>query len=203
MAKKNTKKEQKPVRINGNISVDNNQTMYLVSYADLYKFINSETGEIKLQREIPADEIDKYEYDEDLSQMNYNQFKDNLAEKLIQKFPSLTTDTTFDAKNTRTLVQNKLFAVLLRDNEWSLAVQISSIPDGNKGLQTQMLPSFTNGLREILLNQFDEIYVRTGSFTTQPINKNTTFEENKVLTLNEDNDFPVEESLEDDDFGAR
>ena len=191
--KKSTTAAVKPVKISGNFSVDNDQTMYLIHYNEIYKYTN-ENGDIKADKDIRPEERAEFEYDQELSQASYMAFKEKLIKALLAKFPSLTTNTSVTVKNALPIVENKLFAVLLKDNEWSLAVQIVSLPDGNKGLQTQMLPSFTIGLRDVLLDLTEAVYVRTSTFSVEQVTKdNLSLLVTTVITKNEDKDFPTED----------
>ena len=191
--KKSTTAAVKPVKISGNFSVDNDQTMYLIHYNEIYKYTN-ENGDIKADKDIRPEERAEFEYDQELSQASYMAFKEKLIKALLAKFPSLTTNTSVTVKNALPIVENKLFAVLLKDNEWSLAVQIVSLPDGNKGLQTQMLPSFTIGLRDVLLDLTEAVYVRTSTFSVEQVTKdNLSLLGTTVITKNEDKDFPTED----------
>ena len=191
--KKSTTAAVKPVKISGNFSVDNDQTMYLIHYNEIYKYTN-EDGDIKADKDIRPEERAEFEYDQELSQASYMAFKEKLIKALLAKFPSLTTNTSVTVKNALPIVENKLFAVLLKDNEWSLAVQIVSLPDGNKGLQTQMLPSFTIGLRDVLLDLTEAVYVRTSTFSVEQVTKdNLSLLGTTVITKNEDKDFPTED----------
>ena len=191
--KKSTTAAVKSVKISGNFSVDNDQTMYLIHYNEIYKYTN-ENGDIKADKDIRPEERAEFEYDQELSQASYMAFKEKLIKALLAKFPSLTTNTSVTVKNALPIVENKLFAVLLKDNEWSLAVQIVSLPDGNKGLQTQMLPSFTIGLRDVLLDLTEAVYVRTSTFSVEQVTKdNLSLLGTTVITKNEDKDFPTED----------
>ena len=191
--KKSTTAAVKPIKISGNFSVDNDQTMYLIHYNEIYKYTN-ENGDIKADKDIRPEERAEFEYDQELSQASYMAFKEKLIKALLAKFPSLTTNTSVTVKNALPIVENKLFAVLLKDNEWSLAVQIVSLPDGNKGLQTQMLPSFTIGLRDVLLDLTEAVYVRTSTFSVEQVTKdNLSLLGTTVITKNEDKDFPTED----------
>lgn len=159
-----------------NVSVNYNEGLYYVDYKDLYMYheIKNPTNIIP-ESKLPAGHEAEYEFDQDMTQVKYDAFRQKLTDHMVQHFPSMKAadqDTFADrAKKKRIIVGNQLFNVILEDNTWSIAVELKLAPKGNKGLQTQMFPSFLAGLRVGLFNQFETLYVRDGSWSAIPIDK--------------------------------
>lgn len=157
-----------------NISVNYNEGLFYVDYHDIYMYHEATNpSNVIPESKIPAGQEDKYIYDPDMTQAKYEGFRKKLTDYLTSHFPSMTgvTEDSFQdkAKKKRIIAQNELFAIILEDNIWSIAVELKHLTKANKGLQTQMFPSFLEGLRKGLFEQFDTLYVRNGSWSAAPI----------------------------------
>lgn len=157
-----------------NISVNYNEGLYYVNYDDIHMYHSNKDESIVLPAsQIPETEMNKYAFDPTFTQIHYDAIRTKLANSLCAKFPSMiqpTEDLYADKRKTKRIIaHNELFDVILEDNQWSLAVALKQKPKGNVGLQTQMFPSFLNGLRLSLFEQFPVLYIRTGTWTAQPL----------------------------------
>lgn len=159
-----------------NISVNYNEGLFYVDYKNIHMY-QEKTNPNHIISGIELDKTnpDNYEFSEELMQLCYEWFRTKLTQSLCNRFPSMIAagpDEFKDKRQTkRILAYNELFEIIVEDNDWSLAVELKQIAKGNKGLQTQMFPSFLEGLRQSLFEQFDTLYVRTGSWSTEKITK--------------------------------
>lgn len=157
-----------------NVSVNYNEGLFYVDYKDISMFHEiANPANVISENKIPQGQENLYEYDATMTQTRYEAVRNKLAKSLTAHFPSLkqpTKDTYLDkGMKKRVIAANKLFNVVIEDNIWSLAVELTCIPKGDSGLQTQMFPNFLKGLRAALFEQFDVIYVRNGSWGATPI----------------------------------
>lgn len=163
----------------GNVNVSKNDGLYYVSYDDIYVYSNNaDPDDVIFQRDIfKFNNAGVYEFDETLSQDNYNEMLDTIRTKFAAKFKSFipidyTTSSTPKYTSKHVILKNKMFCIAVEDNEWSVAIELIA-NDGFEapGLRQQHFNTYYKGLREILLEMFDEIYIRTGSWTSGKITK--------------------------------
>lgn len=148
------------------------------TYVD-YDFINvyqhesltNEDGEILCVLQGETDNYDNnftnWKYDEYLSQLNYNDFEENLTYLLKKRFPSLR-------QHDHEPLQNELFTIELEDNEWSLAVLLrcKDSYDYNIGnLQKRHHASYTEGIRRAVLEMMPSFSIPTSAWTSAKIMK--------------------------------
>lgn len=159
-----------------NVSVNYNEGLYYVDYTNIYMYhLKTDPSVLVCEKDIPTGKEDLYEFDPEMTQAKYESIRMKLTDSLCQKFPSLQAsapDEYADKRKTKRIIaSNQLFHFLLEDNSWSLAIELLQNPKANEGLQTQMFPSFLEGLRTSLFEQFDTLHVRTGTWTSQAIQK--------------------------------
>lgn len=157
-----------------NVAVNYNEGLFYVDFKNIYMYHqNDNPATVILEKDLPEDTQDEYSFDAAMSQANFESFKTKFTKDITTKFPSIQpTDEWLDKSKTRhVIMSNKLFNIVIEDNNWSLAVELTMVPKGNQGLQSQMFPSVLKGIRESLLSQFDTIYARNGSWSTLPITK--------------------------------
>ncbi len=79
------------------------------------------------------------------------------------------TDKWFH-RDSHILLENNLFYVGIADNEHTVAVFLSSKDNGvTDGLAARHFETYKKGILDILLGLFGEVYVPTGSWTSQKI----------------------------------
>ena len=159
-----------------NVTVNYDEGLFYVDYKDIYMYHEIANPDHFLpESQIPAGEEDKYEFDEEKTQIHYDSFKARLSAYLCQHLPSLKVPPEDMARNRtytkRILAENNLFQIALEDNNWSVAVKLLRQKDGNTGLQTQMYNSFLNRVRLGLFQQFKTLYVRDGAWSASKLTK--------------------------------
>ena len=126
---------------------------------------------VKLLGMLTYEEMNEYEFDYELSEEFYEEFVFNFKENMEKRFKSLSsTNETFG-----TVLENKLFKIVIIDNEWSYAVELlqkESEYGGNiEGLQAKHFKRYLEGIKESLLEIFPEIGTYTGPWTSGKIKR--------------------------------
>lgn len=119
----------------------------------------------KMQYEIDYNEFEDYEYDNFISQINFEEFVQEFVNLMEKKFNSFTsTGDTFG-----TIMENSLFEIQIEDNEWSYAVELiqkdNDWDDSLRGLQKRHYQNYLNGMKDVLLYMFPEIGCYGGAWT--------------------------------------
>lgn len=142
-------------------------------YLEVYTKVSDADEEpaTKLLGELSYEEMNEYEFDYELSEDFYEDFIFNFKENMKKRFKSLnSTKETFG-----TVLENKLFKVVIKDNEWSYAVELlqkESEYGGNiEGLQAQHFKRYLEGIKESLLEIFPEIGTYAGPWTSGRIKR--------------------------------
>lgn len=135
-----------------------------------------ETSDSILERDIPyPDIVEKWEYDELASLWQRETIEEFFSESFKQKFPSFRSCGKWISQEQRAILENKLFYVALEDNEWSLAVELiqkqAPWPEDYAGLQRRHYKRYLDGIRDALFDQFDELGVYAGPWTSGKITK--------------------------------
>ena len=192
------------MKLSRNVSVNYNEGLFYVDFKNIYMYHKKDNpSQIVLEKDLPdnAQEQTKYKFDAPMSQANFEAFKTKFVDQITTQFPSMQpTDEWLNKSKTRHVIMtNKLFNVVIENNNWSLAIELTMAPKGNTGLQAQMFPSFIKGIRTALLNQFDTIYVRNGSWDAIPITKNSPDDLGNIvissIDINEDDTEDIEGSF--------
>ena len=164
-------------KVKMNVAVNYNEALYYVNYNDIYMYKDkNDSNKFVTESQIPEGKEDDYEFDLSMTQVHYDAIRKKLSDALCAHFPSMqpVKDTYLNKSQSRRVIAcNTLYSVVIEDNAWSIAVELINNPDGNGGLQSQMFESFSNGLREALFEQFDTLYIRSGSYTAEPITKSS------------------------------
>ena len=79
-------------------------------------------------------------------------------------------------RNGKVILENKLFYIIVEDNEWAEAVELiqkeSEYGDVDlSGLQKQHYRHYLDAIQDILLEQFGEVGIYTGPWTSGKITK--------------------------------
>lgn len=121
--------------------------------------------QFKMLGDMDADDFNDFEYDCDISTMNYNDFISAFVDKMTKRFDSFwSTGNRFG-----TIMENSLFEIKVEDNEWSYAVELiqkeNECDDCLRGLQKKHYQNYLSGMEDILLTMFPEIGCYGGSWT--------------------------------------
>lgn len=160
------------VRVNGEY-----ETLFYVDYDDLEVYWNPETDDYRMRREIPFEEIEQWQYDEEYSQENYANFCYLLTEGLrhrIKSFQLPTESEQREERDGRLLLSNKLFRIVLVDNEYSVAVELLQNENNSyciENFQRRHFETYKKALQDCLFEQFDTLRIFTGIWTHGTITK--------------------------------
>jgi hypothetical protein len=81
------------------------------------------------------------------------------------------------------LLENNLFYIAVCDNQWSLCFKLLQKDDGInnfENLQSKHYRTYLNGMRDTLFNQFSELGIYSGAWTSGTIKRQKNFfEKNK------------------------
>lgn len=157
----------------GNVNVSLRDGLYYVHYdsINLYRSV-SDKEDIRMKKDIPAGQTGKYNLDLTVSQANYNAWLETFLTAMQKRYPSLKRVDRYEKRGQRLVLENSMFQVMIEDNEWSFAVElISNRKAKYQGLQKHLFGQFLKGMREILLQITETIYVRSGSWRAEPFTK--------------------------------
>ena len=113
--------------------------------------------QFKMLGDMDATDFDNFDYDYDLSDMNYNDFIVAFIENMEKRFDSfISTGNNFGI-----VMENSLFEIKIVDNEWSYAVELiqkeNEYDNCLSGLQKKHYQNYLNGMEDILLTMLPEI----------------------------------------------
>lgn len=153
----------------GNIHTSGDyEGLYYIDYDYLDYYTSKEAdkyGEFdnKLLADMSADDFNDYEYDEDLTYWNTEDYINMFVKDMMKKFGSfVATGDTYG-----TIMENSLFEIKIEDNEWSYAIELIQKDDyALSGLQKKHYKQYLAGMEDVLLGLFPEIGCWTGSFWT-------------------------------------
>lgn len=147
--------------------------LYYIDYDYLDYYTSKEADEYgefdnKLLADMDADDFNDYEYDEDLSCWNAEDYINMFISDMTKKFDSfVATGTTYG-----TIMENSLFEIKIEDNEWSYAIELIQKDDyGISGLQKKHYKQYLDGMKDVLLGMFPEIGCWTGNCWTHGVIK--------------------------------
>lgn len=159
-------------RGNCNVKTQNGESIYYIDNDDLQIYFEKDNPEhIVFGKEIPYEDQDKYEYDQESSQIHFDDTIDNLKNQIMKRYKSLTPCDKWIGRHKHAILENKCFYVALEDNEWSIAVELLIKDDANTNLQRKNAINFGKGIRDILLKNFDVIHIRTSAWTSGELTK--------------------------------
>lgn len=86
-------------------------------------------------------------------------------------------DNEWISREEKAVLENELFYIVTEDNEWSMAIKLiqkeqSYYKNGNiEALQKKHYNNYLEGIKKCLFNQFEEIGVYSGAWTSGRIRK--------------------------------
>lgn len=147
--------------------------LYYIDYDYLDYYTSKEADEYgefdnKLLVDMSADDFNDYEYDEDLTYWNTEDYINMFVKDMMKKFGSfVATGNTYGA-----IMENSLFEIKIEDNEWSYAIELIQKDDYMlSGLQKNHYKQYLAGMEDVLLGLFPEIGCWTGNCWTHGIIK--------------------------------
>lgn len=162
----------------GNVCVNGvAEGLYFVDndFLDIYSRLNSDSYyDVRLQKDV--DDYDSWSYDETESYFNRDMIVHAFACEMMARFPSFEYVDKWISRSRKAILENKLFYVVLEDNQWSVAVELIQKEDeyggdGMIGLQMGLYRDYLEGIKEILLDMNGEVGIYTGAWTSGIIRK--------------------------------
>lgn len=144
---------------------------YLDCYISKYADEHGEC-ELKMLHDMKLSDFADFDYEEFVSEENYRDFLYEFKNQMEEKFPNfVSTGDEFG-----TALENNLFEIQIKDNEWSYAVCLIQKEDdyyGNSlsGLQKRHYQNYLNGMKDVLLGMFPEIGFYTSPWTHRTIRR--------------------------------
>ena len=145
-------------------------------FLDVYTKNRGEDDEdSKLMRDVGYDDTE-FEYNEAESEFNREDFFYLFAEEFRRRFPSFEFVDKWISQTRRAMLENKLFYIVLEDNQWSVAVELIQKEDeygGEElvGLQMGLYMKYLKGIEQILLDMNGEVGIYAGAWTHGIIKK--------------------------------
>lgn len=159
-----------------NVNVSLRDGLYYVHY-DSMNLYRSKTNPNDLRpiTAIPKGQQSKFNFDKPASQWKYDKWLDSFCDSITKLFPSFQRIDRYEKTTRRFVMENTLFSIVIEDNGWGFAIELIANPKcPYPNLQNHHFDRFFTGIRTVLLNSVDTIYVRTGSWTAQPFTKADT-----------------------------
>ena len=142
-------------------------------FFDVYSKVD-ECGERAFVFSDEAD--DTYEYDELESEFTRDSFEYSFMEIVKKRYPSFDHVDKWISRSRRALLENKLFYIVTEDNQGSVAIELIQKESeyGSEdlvGLQMGLYLKYLEGIKNILLDMYGEVKIRTGAWTSGVIMK--------------------------------
>lgn len=150
--------------------------LYFVDYdfLDVYrKPIDEDTYDYRYIRDVDED---GYEYDQTESELRRDEFEHKFVETMKSRFHSFEYINKWISRTRRALLENKLFYVVVEDNQWSIAIELIQ-KEGEYGgeemvgLQMGLYKRYLEGMKAILLELNGEVGIYCGAWTHGTIRK--------------------------------
>ena len=116
---------------------------------------------------------DDYELQNEEWENSLFQFKEDMK----QRFKSFRDSESYLGNSEKIVLENELFYIVTEDNEWSIAIKLIQKEQGYysrgniENLQSRKYQIYLEGMKECLFEQFDEIGVYGGAWTSGRIQK--------------------------------
>lgn len=151
-----------------------NGSLFYMDYKNVLVYTHKKNkGNIKIgtDPDLTAD----YKYDEDLSQLRFDAFRDKFVTTLMAAFPELKEVDEWKGKKRHIIMENDCVQIAFEDNNWSVAVEIilnlNDETEGTTEEQQQVFDAIETCVRDTLLLCVPTIYTRNGSWSTEPLTR--------------------------------
>ena len=121
---------------------------------------------------IDWDNFSSSEYeDDDFWEEDWGNSLEQFISDFTQRFKSFSKCDEWISRDDRAILENKLFYVAVADNEWSVAIKLiqkeQKYDGGNlENLQAKHYKTYLDGMKECLFNQFEELGIYAGPWTS-------------------------------------
>lgn len=148
----------------GNIHAGTHDTVYYVDYDNIYTYENKSTQETRIGKDIAVNEMDDYDFCDDLTQENYNRLIEELREHMCRIKDQFQPADAMVSRTRRIIAETDTFFLGVEDNQWSLAVELLWRKDYDADKQ-HMFEANRKEMLGFLLERFGSVGYRTSSWT--------------------------------------
>lgn len=153
-----------------NADVNFDEEIYLVNYDKVTVCKNKTDGTYAVRSDITDSDIDaNWDVDMDASQKKFDTFKDNFVKTMTGKNLALAKTDSYIGRTRHVIMESPLHCIAVEDNGWSFAIEIIN-KDANNVDATAMA-TVAKTVRDTLLDEFDTVCIRTGTFSVDTITK--------------------------------
>lgn len=123
------------------------------------------------------DEYGNIIQDDELQREEWENSLHEFINDFTQKFKSFSECNEWINREDRAILENKLFYIAITNNEWSIAIKLIQKEQGyyNNGnienLQAKHYKTYLDGMKECLFNQFEELGIYGGPWTSGRIRR--------------------------------
>lgn len=151
-----------------------NGSLFYMDYKNVLVYTHKKNkDDIKIGTD--PDLTSDYKYDEDLSQLRFDAFRDKFVTTLTTTFPELTEIDEWKGKKRHIIMETDYIQIAFEDNNWSVAVEIIlNINDESETTsdeQQQAFDAIETCVRDTLLQCAPTIYTRNGSWATEELTR--------------------------------
>ena len=169
----------------GNVCVHGKyEGLYYVDYENLHMYSKKDTfkteedpdDEVRYGREIDYHELDEWQYEEILSELEYEWMIEEIQKGMSKRFHSMVACDKWIGlrREEQAILENGMFYVTVEDNQWSVAVKLIQKEfdyEVVEGLQKRHYETYLKAIRDILFEMFDEIGTYGGAWTSGTLRK--------------------------------
>lgn len=151
-----------------------NGSLFYMDYKNVLVYTHKKNkDDIKIGTD--PDLTSDYKYDENLSQLRFDAFKEKLVTALKTSFPELTDIDSWDGKKRHHILRNDFLIIAFEDNNWSIAIEIILCLEKEQETATneqqKVFDAIEKCVRDTLLLCTPTIYTRNGSWSIEPLTR--------------------------------
>ena len=115
--------------------------------------------------------------DDDFWRQEWESSLHQFISDFTHRFKSFSRCDEWISGDDRAILENRLFYIAITDNEWSVAIKLIQkeqkyYDSGNlENLQAKHYKTYLDGMKECLFNQFEELGIYTGPWTSGRIRR--------------------------------
>lgn len=165
----------------GNVCVRGDfEGLYYIDNENFEVYENCKEELFEFAKDLSYEQLvsDDWEFDEFETKMEWEGIEEHIVRRMQERFPSFKScnERIGGLKNScRAILENKMFYIALEDNQWSMAVELLEKEDpwdcSYRGLRAKHYQNYLDGLKEVLLEMFEEIGVYGGPWTSGTIRR--------------------------------
>lgn len=112
----------------------------------------------------------------DLEREEWEYSLETFMDDFMKKYKSFYKCSNWISREEHAVMENELFYIVVEDNDWSIAIKLiqkeQNYSKGNfENLQKGLYQKYLEGMKQCLFNQFEELGVYGGAWTSGRIRK--------------------------------